>query len=189
MIKLFVCSRLTHLKKVISMAADSAIVNCNIFFLVKQFTCDSWTSLYMYVITITVINLELVSEIEGYTTDTLTTEIWVCRGQYSTLTYDDCQGEYYSTIGCYLWRILLFTSHVRQSATMRQVVLFRQRNVEPSAVVGFTDLKVLHGKLWKWFASWEPRLEVIKDIYKLADTFYCDCTFEKMISAQSETTH
>ena len=94
------CSRSTYLKKFISMAADSARVTCNIFLLVKEFTCNR-TSLYMYIITITVINLELVSEIEGYTTAALKTAIWVCRGQYSTLTYDDCQEEYYSTIGCY----------------------------------------------------------------------------------------
>ena len=102
------CSRSMYLKKLISMAADSARVTCNIFLLLKQFTCNSWTSLYMYVITITVINLELVSEIEGYTTAVLTRAIWVCRGQYSTLTYDDCQAEYYSTIGCYFMENFAF---------------------------------------------------------------------------------
>ena len=117
------CSRSMYLKKFISMAAYSARVTWNIFLLVKEFTCIR-TSLYMYIITITVITLELVSEIEGYITDTLTTAIWVCRGQYSTLIYDDCQGEYYSTIGCYFMENFAFykpCSAICNNATSRSI--------------------------------------------------------------------
>ena len=42
-----------------------------------------------------------------------------------------------------LWRILHFTSHALQSATMLRVVLFRKRNAEHIAMVGIVVGKLL----------------------------------------------
>lgn len=89
---------------------------------------------------------------------------WFCSGDYSTLTYNDCQGNYYNTTGCYF--IENFSQYRPCSAICNDVAY---NSINEEKCRAYCDGECC----WCWNSLFLPMPKTTKDQIMIDPFFKC----------------